>query len=145
MLAQRGPFTVSTNKGRLEPHVITEYLKRSYWAQSRSQEVIERSLQHSECFGLYDEEKEGKQIGFARVITDYATFAYLADVFVLESYQGRGLGKWLVRTVLSHPELKTCRWELDTKDANDLYTRFGFEKLTNSRKMKRISVEKRGL
>ena len=141
-----GRFTISTDKGRLEFHVITDYLSRSYWAQGRSREVIEKSLQHSECFGLYDEKKQkGKQIGFARVITDYATFAYLADVFVLEAYQGRGLGKWLVKTVLSHPDLSTCRWELGTKDAHALYTQFGFQRPTNDRVMKRVSVEREPL
>ena len=142
MIASRGQFTISTDKGRLETHVVRDYLKRSYWAQGRSEEVIERSLQHSECFGLYNGDK---QVGFARVISDYATFAYLADVFVLEAYQGRGLGKWLVKTVLSHPEFSTCRWELHTKDANGLYAQFGFEKPTNDRVMKRVSVDARGL
>lgn len=118
MEARREQFLISADKGRLEPHVINTYLKRSYWAQGRSEEVTEKSLQHSECFGLYGEEQGGEQIGFARVITDYATFAYLADVFVLEAYQRRGLGKWLVKTVLSYPNLSTCRWELGTKDAH---------------------------
>ena len=138
-------FTVSTDKKRLEPKVIVDYLERSYWAQGRSREVIEKSLQHSECFGLYDEERGGKQIGFARAITDYATYAYLADVFVLGAYQGRGLGKWLVKTVLSHPDLTTCRWELGTKDAHALYAQFGFEKPTSDRTMKRVSVKVKGL
>lgn len=138
MIASRGQFTISTDKKRLELRVITDYLIRSYWAQGRSKEVVEKSLQHSECFGLYDKDT---QVGFARVITDYATFAYLADVFVLESYQGRGLGKWLVKTVLSQPEFSTCRWELGTKDAHALYAQFGFERSSNDRAMKRVSVQ----
>ncbi len=142
MFVQQGQFTVSTDKERLKPAVIADYLERSYWAKGRSKKVIETSLQHSECFGLYDGEK---QIGFARVITDYATFAYLADVFVLESYQGRGLGKWLVKTVLAHPDLSTCRWELGTKDAHALYAQFGFEKPTSDRVMKRVSVAREPL
>ena len=145
MIASRGQFTISTDRKRLESNVISEYLERSYWAQGRSREVIERSLQHSECFGLYDEEGGGKQIGFARAITDYATYAYLADVFVLGSYQGRGLGKWLVKTVLSSPDLVTCRWELGTKDAHALYAQFGFERPTSDRVMKRVSVQAKGL
>ncbi len=146
MVVRREQFTISADKGRLEPHVITDYLSRSYWARGRSREVIEKSLQHSECFGLYDEKKQkGKQIGFARVITDYATYAYLADVFVLESYQGRGLGKWLVKTVLSCPDLLTCRWELGTKDAHALYAQFGFARATSERVMKRVSVAREPL
>ena len=145
MEARREQFLISTDKGRLELPVITEYLERSYWAQGRSREVIEKSLQHSECFGLYDEERGGKQLGFARAITDYATFAYLADVFVLGTYQGRGLGKWLVKSVLSHPDLTTCRWELGTKDAHALYAQFGFERPTSDRAMKRVSVQMKGL
>ena len=145
MEARREQFLISTDRGRLKLNVITAYLKRSYWAQGRSREVIETSLQHSECFGLYDEERGGKQIGFARAITDYATYAYLADVFVLESYQGKGLGKWLVKTALNHPDLSTCRWELGTKDAHALYAQFGFERPTNDRAMKRVSVQAKGL
>ena len=146
MTAALEQFTISTDKKRLEPAVIVDYLERSYWAKGRSKEVIETSLQHSECFGLYDEKhQKGKQIGFARVITDYATFAYLADVFVLESYQGRGLGKWLVKTVLTHPDLLTCRWELGTKDAHALYAQFGFERPTSDRGMKRASVAREPL
>lgn len=146
MIATLGQFTISTDKKRLELEVIVDYLERSYWAQTRPKEVIEKSLQHSECFGLYDEKKQkGKQVGFARVITDYATFAYLADVFVLEPYQGRGLGKWLVKTVLTHPDLKTCRWELGTKDAHAFYAQFDFEKPTSNRVMKRVSVQVKGL
>ncbi len=145
MTATLGQFTISTDKGRLELDVIIAYLKRSYWAQGRSEEVTKKSLQHSECFGLYCEERGGKQIGFARVITDYATFAYLADVFVLEAYQGRGLGKRLVKIVLSHPDLSACRWELGTKDAHGLYTQFGFKRTTSDRTMKRASVHEEPL
>ena len=145
MEVRREQFSISTDKKRLVSDIITAYLKRSYWAQGRSREVVETSLQHSECFGLYDEERGGEQMGFARVITDYATYAYLADVFVLEAYQGRGLGKWLVKTVLSHPDLITCRWELGTKDAHALYAQFGFERPTNDRAMKRVSVQAKGL
>ena len=146
MEARREQFLISTDKARLALDVITAYLSRSYWARGRSREVIERSLRHSECFGLYNAEKQKeKQIGFARVVTDYATYAYLADVFVLEPYQGRGLGKWLIQAVLSHPDLETCRWELGTKDAHALYAQFGFERPTSDRAMKRVSVAVRGL
>ena len=145
MNVRRGQFLISTDKRRLELNSIAEYLAGSYWAQGRPKEVVEKSLQHSECFGLYDEEGGDKQIGFARVITDYATYAYLADVFVLEPYRGRGLGKWLVKTVLSHPDLVTCRWELGTKDAHALYAQFGFGRPTSDRAMKRVSVQVKGL
>lgn len=125
---QRGEYLISTDRSRLDPGVIHDYLSNtSYWATGRSLETVMASIDHSLNFGLY----EGKrQIGFARVVTDYATFAWLADVFVLEGFRGQGLGTWLVETVLSHAELQRFRrWVLATKDAHELYRQFGFVEL----------------
>jgi len=117
-------FTISTDPDRLDMDAICAFLARAYWAQNRPRAVTERAIQHSLCFGLYDGER---QIGFTRVVTDYATFAWLCDVFVEEAYRGRGLGKWLVETTLSHPDLQGLkRWLLATRDAHELYRQFGF-------------------
>lgn len=125
---RRGEYTISTEKARLDLRVIHDYLSNSsYWATGRSLETVRRSIEHSLSFGLY---KGEAQVGFARVITDYATFAWLADVFILDSFRGQGLGRWLVEVILSHSELQQFRrWVLATKDAHELYRRFGFTEL----------------
>ena len=125
---RRGPHTISTDRARLDIEAVHDYLaNHSYWALGRSLEVVRRSVEHSLCFGLYEGER---QVGFARAVTDYATFAYLADVYVLEEARGRGLGKWLVSTVLAHPDLQGLRrWLLATRDAHELYRPFGFREL----------------
>jgi GNAT superfamily N-acetyltransferase len=121
----RDGFRISTAPGRLDLDVIHGFLWNSYWAAGIPREVVERSIRGSLCFGLYRE--SGGQIGFARVITDRATFAHLADVFVREPWRGRGLSKWLLETILAHPELQGLRrFSLGTKDAHTLYARFGF-------------------
>jgi len=121
----RGEYLVSTDRARLDLAVIHGFLTRSYWAQGIPRALVERSIEHSLPFGLYH---ASQQIGFARVISDTITFAYLADVFVLEAYQGRGLGKWLVACVLSHPALNPMKnWLLLTRDAHGLYRHYGFE------------------
>src|SRR5688572_10889387 len=97
---------VSTDKSKLDLALIQEFLSRSYWAEGIPPEVIEKSIAHSLCFGIYD---GNHQIGFARVISDFATFAYLADVFILEAYRGRGLSKLLMREIMSHPALQGLR------------------------------------
>lgn len=123
----RGPFRVSTDPARLDLTAIHSYLARSYWAEGIPREVVARSLEASLCFGLYEEEL---QIGLARVITDRATFAYLCDVYVLEEYRGRGLGRWLMETVMSHPDLQGLRrFSLVTRNAHGLYTPLGFAPL----------------
>jgi GNAT superfamily N-acetyltransferase len=125
----RDNFTISDEPERLRPEVIVQYLARAYWSNQRPRAVIEKSLKHSLCFGVYENQT---QIGFARVVTDHATFAYLADVFILESHQGHGLGKWLVQTILEHPDLQGLRrWMLATRDAHGLYAQFGFTALEN--------------
>lgn len=135
--------TVSTDPSKLDVGLIHAFLTRSYWAEGRLLETVEAAIQGSLCFGLYKgdgEEGEG-QVGFARVVTDYATFAYLADVFVVETHRGKGLGKFLLEAVLRYPGLQSCSWALFTKDAHTLYEHFGFERPTEPRRlMRRKSV-----
>ena len=124
----RGEYTISTDRGRLDLAVVQRYIsEESYWGKGRSMEVVRRSVEHSLPFGVYRGEE---LVGFARVLTDYATFAWVADVFVLEAHRGRGLSKWLMEVILSHPDLQGFRrWVLATKDAHELYRRFGFREL----------------
>jgi GNAT superfamily N-acetyltransferase len=125
---RRGEFLVSTDRERLDLDVIHGFLTGSYWAKGIPREVVARSIENSLCFGLY---ASGKQVGFARVISDFATYAYLGDVFVLESFRGRGLGKWLMECILQHPQLQGLRrWSLVTRDAHGLYAQLGFTPLT---------------
>jgi GNAT superfamily N-acetyltransferase len=124
---RKGEFIVSTDRGLIDMAVVHEFLTQCYWARGIPLEVVARSIENSLCFGLY---AEGKQVGFARVITDYATYAYIGDVFVLEAFRGRGLGKWLMECIMEHPRLQGLRrWSLVTSDAHGLYARFGFEPL----------------
>ena len=125
---QNGEFIISTNRSRLQIDAIHKYLsEESYWAKERTREQTETAIKNSLTFGVY---KGEKQIGFARVVTDYATFAYLGDVFILEEFRGRGLSKWLMETIINHPELQGFRrWILATKDAHTLYEKFGFAEL----------------
>ena len=122
---QRGEFTISTDNNRLDIRKIHDFIaNQSYWAQGRTIETMRRALDNSFNFGLY---KNNQQIGFARVVTDYATFAWIADVFVLPEHRGLGLSKWLMEVILSHSELQGFRrWVLATKNAHGLYARFGF-------------------
>ncbi len=124
---RRDGYLISTDRSLLDLRFVHGYLRTSYWAAGVPEEVVRRSVENSLCFGVYSDEE---QVGFARVVTDRATFAYLADVFVLEEHRGRGLGKWLVEVVLSHPELRGLRrWMLATRDAHELYRRYGFAEL----------------
>jgi GNAT superfamily N-acetyltransferase len=125
----KGEFTISTDKSRLDIHYIHDYLsKQSYWAENVPLSVVKKSVEGSLCFGIYTWEK---QIGFARVITDSASFAYLADVFVDQECRGKGLGKWLMEVILSHPDLQGLRrFVLATRDAHGLYEQFGFSSLS---------------
>ena len=125
----RDEFVISTDVDRLQVDVIQKFLaEESYWARSRTPEQTKRAILNSICFGLYDGDA---QIGFARVVTDKATFADLGDVFVLDSYRGRGLGKWLMETVISHEDVQGLRrWVVDTSDAQELYRKFVFDALT---------------
>lgn len=136
----RNEFIISTDRARLDVDTIADYLQNtSYWAKGRERSVIERSIQHSESFGVY---RDNQQVGFARVVTDYATFAWLCDVFILPSEQGRGLGKWLMECVLAHPDLQGLRfWYLRTRDAHGLYKQYGFTELKDpTRSMERPGI-----
>lgn len=124
----RDEFTISTDSARLDLGVIHDFLaNRSYWVPGISFDSVKVSIEHSLNFGLYH---HGKQIGFARLLTDYVRFAYLMDVFILEEYRGKGLGKWLMECVFNHPALQDVRrWMLATWDAHDLYAQYGFRPL----------------
>lgn len=123
--ATRDGFTISTDRQQLDIAAVHAYLTRSYWAEGISAALVAKSIQGSLCFGLYD--ASAAQVGFARVVTDGATFAYLCDVYVLESMRGHGLGIWLMETVMQHPDLAGLRRSmLVTRDAHGLYARFGF-------------------
>ena len=125
---KRDGLTVSTDRARLDRGAIHEFLRGSYWAKGIPRELVDRAIDTSLCFGLYDGDR---LVGFARVITDHATFAYLSDVFVLESHRGRGLGTWFMESVLSHPDLQNLRrWMLATADAHGLYRKVGFSALS---------------
>ncbi|MQM40153.1 hypothetical protein KBTX_04199 [wastewater metagenome] len=140
-------YTLTTEQSLFDHEAIYHYLtEESYWALGMPRNVFEKSLEHSLCFGLFagDPSKEqAEQIGFARVISDHATFAYLADVFILEAYRGRGLSKWMMAVILDHPELRNLRrFMLATQDAHTLYERFGFGPLATPEKMMEISKGK---
>ena len=125
---RQGDYVISTDRDQLDLPFIHNFLtSTAYWAQGRSLEQVRRSLDNSLNFGLFH---AAQQIGFARVVTDYATFAWLADVFIIDDYRGRGLGKWLIEVITTHPQLQGFRrWVLATKDAHELYRQFGFSEL----------------
>jgi len=125
MIERRDGFEVSDDPARLDREAVHRYLAHeSYWAQEIPRATLDRAIDHSLCFGLY---RDAVLVGFARVVTDRATFAYLCDVFVLPEAQGRGLGTWLIECVVAHPDLQGLRrFCLMTKDAHALYARFGF-------------------
>jgi len=140
----QGDFLISSDPGKIDIGMVHRYLAyESYWASDITREMVERFLKYSLCYGVYSRATVAQgvllgqqhhamgsdiQIGFARVISDFTTFAYLADVFILASYRGQGLGKWLLSCILAHDELKELRkWTLNTKDAHGLYKRFGFQ------------------
>lgn len=124
----RGAYTISTDPARLDVDAIAAYLSRSYWANLRPREVVDLSLRHSLNFGLYYTGAQGDhQVGLARIVTDYAVFAYLCDVYILEEHRGHGLGKWLIDTMINDPALKyVARIMLATRDAHGLYAQYGF-------------------
>ena len=142
---RRGEYVISTDPARLDVDVIHNFLTNCYWAKGIPKDVVARSIEHSLCFGIYDESHAGwpgflklrrseasnfVQVGFARVISDFATMAYLGDVFVVESHRGRGLGKWMMECIMRHPALQGLRrWILLTRDAHQLYAKVGFTPL----------------
>ena len=129
----RDNLTISTDPSRLDMDAICDFLARAYWAQGRPRAANERGYAHSLVFGLYD---GTRQIGMARVVSDFSVFAYLMDVFVHEDYRGQGVGKWFLETIFFHyPDLKNIRrWMLATNDAHELYARFGFNVLEDATK-----------
>src|ERR1700761_6555580 len=132
------PSDISTDPSRLQLEAIHAYLTRSYWSPGVPMEVVARAIANSMCFGLY---LGDAQVGFARVVTDKASFAYLADVYVLEAHRGQGLSKRLVETILAHPELQGLRrFLLATKDAHGLYAQFGFKPLAAPDRMMEIRI-----
>lgn len=132
----RGDYVISTDRDRLDIDAIHAFLSRSYWAAGRSRERVALSIAHSLPFGLYH---GADQVGFARAVTDHVAIAFLADVYVLEAHRGRGLGEWLVETVVTLPELRLMRrWLLGTRDAHALYRRFEFAEPTPGVLMERV-------
>lgn len=135
----RGELAISTDPGRIDLDVVHGFLAgESYWSLGIARERLARAIRHSLCFGLYEGER---QIGFARVVTDRATFAYLCDVFLLEAYRGRGLGEWLMEAIGSHPDLAGLRrWLLVTRDAHPFYERLGWNRLERPEKYMEIAA-----
>ena len=123
-------FYISTDKSQLDKDLIIDFLSNhSYWAQGRSRQTIEKSIANSLCFGVFT--SQNKQVGFGRVITDYAVFAWLLDVFILKDFRGKGLGKMLMTEVMAHKDLQGLkRWGLGTRDAHGLYEKYGFTPLS---------------
>ncbi len=135
----KGKFSISTDKEKLDIKMIHHYLSNSYWAKNIPMETVKKSIEHSLCFGIYF---VNKQVGFARVITDYTSFAYLADVFILESEQGKGLGKWLIKEIIAFPTLQGLRkWLLATEDAHGLYKQYGFTPLKKPDSIMEIRID----
>jgi GNAT superfamily N-acetyltransferase len=130
-------FRISTDPAQLDLALIYDFLsRRSYWAGGIPLETVRRSIENSLCFGLY---RGQGQVGFARVVTDKSTFAYLGDVFVLEEYRGRGLAKWLLQRIVEHPDLQRLRRVLlGTRDAHGLYEQFGFRALASPERFMEI-------
>ncbi|MCZ6647481.1 MAG: GNAT family N-acetyltransferase [SAR324 cluster bacterium] len=134
----RNGFLITTERSRMDIVAIHGFLTESYWARGIPLAVVEKSMQNSLCFGVFEGQT---QVGFARVITDYATFGYLGDVFILQSHQGLGLGKWLLDCVMAHPGLQGLRrWNLATYDAHRLYARYGFSALAKAEYYMEINV-----
>ena len=121
---RKGEYLLSTDRSKIDVEIVHRFLTHSYWAESIPLEVVEKSIDHSLCFAIY---RHQKLVGFARVISDFATFAYLADVFIVPEERGKGLSTWLIETIMNYPELQGLRrFTLATRDAHGLYERFGF-------------------
>jgi len=132
-------YSFSTDKEKLDINIIHGFLSNSYWSKSIPVEIVKRSIENSLCFGVYC---QNKQVGFARVISDYATFGYLADVFILEEHRGKGLSKKLMEHIMNHPQLQGLRrFCLGTKDAHKLYEQFGFCVIKNPERFMEIKHE----
>ena len=137
---KKDEYTISTDKTKLQFDVIHGFLSTSYWSPNIPMEIVRRAVEHSTTFGIY---KAENQVGYARIISDYATFAYLADVFVLESERGKGISKWLMECITQQADLQGLRrWMLATRDAHGLYAQFGFTPLDNPDIMMQIARPK---
>jgi GNAT superfamily N-acetyltransferase len=125
-------YLISTDKSRLDLELVYKFLTNCYWAEGVARDVVQRSIENSLCFGVF---AGSRQVGFARVITDYATYAYIGDVFIVESHRGKGVSKRLMRAIMEHPQLQGLRrWSLVTRDAHGLYEQFGFTPLSDPEK-----------
>ena len=147
MIVTKDGFQISDEKSRLNLDYIHAFLSHSYWAEEIPMGIVKKSIAGAMCFGVYTEEQ---QVGFARVITDKATFAYLADVFIDDRWRGKGLSKWLMTVIMDHPDLQGLRrFMLATRDAHGLYTQFGFEPISNPERLMAIArqdmYKKRGV
>jgi GNAT superfamily N-acetyltransferase len=132
-------YKISTDKSKLDVTVIHSFLSSSYWAEEIPIGIVQKSIDNSLCFGVYNNDK---QIGFARVITDYATFGYLADVFIIEEERGKGLSKWLMKSILKHNQLQNLRnFCLMTRDAHSLYEIFGFKNIPVPKNFMSIKID----
>ena len=133
-------FLLSNDKSRLNIDAIHSSLRRSHWAANRKRETVTRSVEHSLCYGIYHNQN---QVAFARLVTDYCTYAYLCDVFVDENYRGRGLSKWMMGCIMENPDLSELRrFTLATKDAHSLYEKFGFKSLSSEEQQRFMSILK---
>lgn len=134
---QKDNFSISTDTTKLDIASIHQFLStKAYWSLNIPKEKVAQSIQNSLCFGVYD---AGKQIGFARIISDYTTIAYLGDVYIHEAYRGKGLSKWLMETIMKHPNLQGLRrWILLTGDAHELYRKFGWSEISDASKWMEI-------
>ena len=141
---QKGEYIISTNKEKIDIDVVHTFLsKDSYWAENIPKDIVERAIKNSLCFGIYYKEI---QVGFARAVTDKATFMYLADVFVLPAHRGKGLSKWLLQTIHAHPELQGLRrMMLTTKDAHGLYAQFGWQPLNDDLAKRIMLINRPGM
>ncbi len=136
-------FFLSNDKSRLDVDTIHAFLSRSHWAANRKRETVAKSIEHSLCYGIYHDQR---QVAFARLVTDYCTYSYLCDVFVDESYRGRGLSKWMMGCIMDNPDLAQLRrFTLATKDAHGLYEKFGFKPLTGEEQRRFMSILKDGI
>jgi N-acetylglutamate synthase-like GNAT family acetyltransferase len=136
---RRNNYLISTDKKKIDVAAVHAYLSRSYWAEEIPLKIVTKAIENSLCFAVY---KEKKLIGFARVISDYSTFAYLADVYVLEEERGKGLSKWLMECILKHKQLQGLRnFCLLTRDAHSLYAQYGFKSLDKPRNFMAIKKD----
>ncbi|AJQ93712.1 GNAT family N-acetyltransferase [Gynuella sunshinyii] len=131
-------YQFSSDPKDMDVSAIHQFLSRSYWSEGLPMSVLQKAMKNSMCFGIFTSDRQ--QVGFARMITDKATFAYLADVYILEAHRGKGLSKWLVKNILEHPDLQGLRRILlATRDAHELYARFGFEAVQDAKPFMQIN------